>query len=169
MATSKPISVCIDWLKFFRAINQYFPWRFNILAQKTVKESNVEKCQDHTTVHAFDPRAQLIGSRLLQCDAPYRAHPTNFFYKLANQDIFLLVHKIQNDMFSIIRCCVTFANCKEAWPVIKLAYPDWLVKKVCWVASVGSATRHTYRDKKINRGFHLALILKLSLALSLQL
>ena len=37
----------------------------------------------------------------------YRGHPTNFFGKLANQDIFLLVHKIQNDMSSIIRCRVT--------------------------------------------------------------
>ena len=45
--------------------------------------------------------------KLLQCDAPYHGHPTNFFYKLANQDIFLgLVHKIQH-MFSIIRRCVT--------------------------------------------------------------
>ena len=50
---------------------------------------------------------KTIWLSYLQCDAPYRGHPTNFFYKLANQDIFLLVHKIQNDMFSIIRCCVT--------------------------------------------------------------
>lgn len=32
----------------------------------------------------------------LQCNAPYRVHPTTYFYKLAYQDIFLLVHKIQN-------------------------------------------------------------------------
>ena len=24
---------------------------------------------------------------MLQCDAPYCGHPTNFFYKLANQDM----------------------------------------------------------------------------------
>ena len=24
--------------------------------------------------------------RVVQCDAPYCGHPTNFFYKLANQD-----------------------------------------------------------------------------------
>ena len=35
------------------------------------------------------------------------ATPTNFFSKLANQDIFLLFHKIQNNMFSITHCCVT--------------------------------------------------------------
>ena len=25
-------------------------------------------------------------NQILQCDAPYRGQPTNFFYKLANQD-----------------------------------------------------------------------------------
>ena len=30
---------------------------------------------------------------------PYSGHPTNVFYKLANEDIFLLVHKIQISQF----------------------------------------------------------------------
>ena len=37
----------------------------------------------------------MIASReILQCGAPYRGHPTNFFLQVS--------HKIQNDMFSII-------------------------------------------------------------------
>ena len=38
-------------------------------------------------------------TKTLQSDAPYRGNPKNDFYKLANQNIFLLVHKIQNYMF----------------------------------------------------------------------
>ena len=67
----------------------------------------------------------------LQCNMPYCGHPTNFFLQVS--------HKIKKrHVFnnSLLRH-LPVGLCKEAWPLIKFTYPDWLnCKKVFWVAMV---------------------------------
>ena len=67
------------------------------------------------------------GRIQLHCDAPYHDHPTNFFYKLANQDmqIWLTVTPPSNRQVTQQRIienmlfCILWLTCKKkvvGWP-----------------------------------------------------